>query len=495
MRAKQLIGLAMAAAVVFAAVPASAGKDNLVMALATEPPGLDPTMQASTAVSEVTWMNLFEGLTRFDQGGKILPALAESWTHVDNKVFVFKLRSGVKFHDGSDLTSADVKFTFERNISDKSTNKRKRVFANMESIETPDPLTVKITLKKPSALLPFFLAEATAAILSPKTADRNGTHPVGTGPYKFASWTRGDSLRLERFADYKGPVTPEFPRVTIRFINDENAQISALQAGDVDYVPVVAAIESAESLKNDSRFTLDVGTTQGVMFVGLNNKQDPYANLKIRQALYHALDRETIDLGTHNGYGKPMGAQITPLNPYWIDTSGVYKHDLAQARKLLAEAGKPNGFEANLKILPIPSTRRAAEIIAAQLSQVGVKVKIEVLETAQWLEVVFRNKNYDMTILSQQEPWAILNYTDPKYLYQYDSAEFRALVDKAEASPTEEGLRDNLAAAQKRLAADAPSLWLYSFPKVGVSRKELTGLWKNSPLPAYPLGELRWVQR
>lgn len=181
MKARQLVGLAMAAAMIFGGVPAFAGKDNLVMALATEPPGLDPTMQASTAVSEVTWMNLFEGLTRFDQDGKILPALAESWTHEGNKVFTFKLRSGVKFHDGSELSSADVKFTFERNISDKSTNKRKRVFANMESIETPDPLTVKITLKVPSALLPFFLAEATAAILSPKSADKNGTNPIGPG--------------------------------------------------------------------------------------------------------------------------------------------------------------------------------------------------------------------------------------------------------------------------------------------------------------------------
>lgn len=183
---------------------------------------------------------------------------------------------------------------------------------------------------------------------------------------------------------------------------------------------------------------------------------------------------------------------MTPLNPYWIDTAGIYKHDLAQARKLLAEAGKGSGFEANLKILPSPSSRRAAEIIVAQFAQIGVKVRIEVLETAQWLEVVFRNKNYDMTILSQQEPWSILNYTDPKYLYQYDSAEFRQIIAEAEASKTEEGLREKLAAAQKRLAQDAPSLWLYDFPKVGVARKELTGLWKNSPVPAFPLAEIRW---
>jgi peptide/nickel transport system substrate-binding protein len=130
------------------AAPAQAAKDQLVIALATEPPGLDPTMQASTAVSEVTWMNIFEGLTRFDEQGHIQPALAERWTNEDNKVFTFTLRKGIKFHDGSELTSADVKFTFERNVTTQSTNKRKRVFANMETIETPDPTTVRITLKQ-----------------------------------------------------------------------------------------------------------------------------------------------------------------------------------------------------------------------------------------------------------------------------------------------------------------------------------------------------------
>jgi len=474
------------------ALPVQAAKDQLVMALATEPPGLDPTMQASTAVSEVTWMNIFEGLTRFDGQGRIQPGLAESWTNEENKVFTFKLRKGVKFHDGSELTSSDVKFTFERNVTAQSTNKRKRVFANMDSIETPDTATVRITLKQPSALLPFFLAEATGAVLSPKTAGTDGVRPIGTGPYKFVSWTRGDSLKLERFSDYSGWAQPTIQKVTIRFINDENAQVSALEAGDVDYVPVVGSVESVDAFKGSAKFKVDIGMTQGVMFLGLNNAQPPFNDPKIRQALYHALDRQVVNAGTHNGYGKPMGAQMTPLNPYWIDTSAVYPHDLARAKKLLAEAGKPNGFDANLKILPMPSTRRAAEIIVAQLAQVGVKVRIEVLETAQWLEVVFRNKNYDMTILSQQEPWSILNYTDPKYLYQYDSAEFRRLIAEAEASKSEDELRAKLAEAQKRLAEDAPSIWLYDFPKIGISRKELTGLWQNSPTPAYPVAEMRW---
>jgi peptide/nickel transport system substrate-binding protein len=437
-------------------------------------------------------MNIFEGLTRFDEQGRIQPALAEGWTSEDGRVYVFKLRDGIVFHDGTPLTAADVKFSFERNTATTSTNKRKRVFANMESIETPDPRTVRITLKQPSALLPFFLAEATAAIVSPKTADKNGVTPVGTGPYKFVSWVRGDSIKLEKFAGYAGPIKSQIANATIRFINDENAQISALQAGDVDYVPVIGAVESVDGFKDDPQFKVEVGMTQGVMFLGLNNGQAPMTDIRVRRALYHALDRQAINEGTHNGYGKPMGAQMTPLNPYYVDTSNVYRYDPALAKKLLAEAGHPNGFSVNLKILPISSTRRAAEIIAAELSQVGVKVRIEVLETAQWLEVVFRNKNYDMTILSQQEPWSLLNYTDPKYLYQYDSAAFRDLIQQAEEAKSEAVVREKLAAAQRKLAEDAPSVWLYDFPKVGVSRKQLGGLWKNSPVPAYPIAEMRW---
>jgi peptide/nickel transport system substrate-binding protein len=471
----------------------SAQADNkVVIAIPAEPPGLDPAMQASAAVSEVVWQNIFEGLTRFDPTGKIVPGLAVSWSREGANVYVFKLRPGVKFHDGSAMTSADVKFSFERNAAADSTNKRKRVFINFAKIETPDPLTVKITTKEPTALLPFFLAEGTAAIESAATAATNRSAPVGTGPYKFVKWVRGDSIQMERFADYNGPVQPHIQTAVFRFMPDENSQVLALRSGQVDYLPYIAAVEAINSLKSEGKFKITQGQTQGVLFLGMNNKKVPFNDVRVRRAMYYAVDAQMVNEGTHGGFGKKGGAQTNELNPYFVDVLGAPKYNVKTAKKMLADAGYPNGFSVNLKVLSNPSTRRTAEILVAQLAEVGIKVKLEVLETAQWLDIVFRHKNYDMTIISHPEPWAILNYTDPNYFYQYDGEKFRALMKKAEASTDEATLKETLAQAQHQLYDDAPSVWMYAMPQVGVVSKGLSGTRVDLPVPAYPVAEMSW---
>lgn len=473
---------------------ADAKSNSVVIALPTEPPGLDPTMQAPTAVSEVSWENILEGLTRYDPSGKLMPGLAVSWVLKSPNVYEFKLRPDVKFHDGEPFTSADVKFNFERNISEESTNKRKRVFVNIEKIETPDPLTVLITLKKPSALFPFDLAESTAAILSPKSADGARTEPIGTGPYKFSRWVQGDSIELDRYAEYNGPVKPQIDKVTFRFMPDENSQVLALRSGQVDYVPYIAAVETIDSLKEDGKFKITQGQTQGVLFLGMNNKRKPFTDIRVRRAMYAAIDAQMVNDGTHGGFGRRGGAQTNELNPYFVDVLGKQLYEPEKAKKMFAEAGYPNGFSVDLRVLSNPATRRTAEILVAQLSQVDVTVKLEVLETGQWIDNVFRQKNYDMTIISHPEPWAINNYTDPNYFYQYDGPEFRKLMAEAQSSSDEATLRTKLEAAQRQLYADAPVIWLYAMPHVGVVNASLNGTRVDLPVPAYPVAEMSWAK-
>ncbi|MGB6104577.1 MAG: ABC transporter substrate-binding protein [Pusillimonas sp.] len=492
MKIKQLIFVVALACLSGAQAAVGSTKDTVVIGLPTEPPGLDPAMQPAASVSEVVWENIFEGLTRFDPSGKIAPALAASWEREGPNVYVFKLREGVKFHDGSPFTSEDVKFSFERNAADDSTNKRKRVFLNFEKIETPDPLTVKITTKTPSALLPFFLAEGTASIQSAKTAADNRNNPVGTGPYTLVNWIRSDSLEMARFDQYTGPLSPTIDKAIFRFIRDENAQVLAMKSGRVDYLPYIAAVEAIQGFKSDNRFKITEGQTQGVLFLGMNNKKPPFDDVRVRRAMYYAIDRDVVNLGTHGGYGKLGGAQVNALNPYFVDVLGESKYDVAKAKKLLAEAGYPDGFSVNLRVLSNPSTQRTAEILVALLADAGIKVQLEVLETAQWLDVVFRSKNYDMTIISHPEPWAMLNYTDPSYFYQYDGEAFRELIARAEASTDEASLRKNLEAAQRQLFDDAPSVWLYAMPQVGVVRAGLSGTRSSLPVPAYPVAEMKW---
>jgi len=470
----------------------AAGKDSVAIGLRLEPPTLDPTTQPAAAVSEITWQTIFEGLTRVDEKDHILPSLAESWSTEDAKTYTFKLRPGVTFHDGAPLTSAAVKFTFERDAGAGSTNKRKSVFANMAAIEVPDPLTVRIVLKEANGLLPYFLAEAPAAILSEKTAAGDPLKPVGTGPYRFVDWVRGDSVTLEKYPGYRDAAKVAIAHATIRFIADESAQVAALLAGDIDYLTQLGALETVDRFKGDPRFQVLIGSTEGETFVGMNNKRAPFTDLRMRQAVNYAIDRKAIIDGAMAGFGHPIASHATTVNPYYLDLTAKYPHDPAKAKALLAEAGFPNGLDVVMKLPPQTYARRSGEIVAQQLGDVGMRTTIEPIEWAQWLDIVFKQKNYQLTVIMMPEPLDIFMYADPNYFFQYDNADFRAILQRAQATPDDSERKRLFQEAQKKLAEDAASAWMFDFPHVGIARAGLNGVWKDQPMPMYDIAAMSW---
>ena len=213
---------------------AQRAKDTLVLGMVLEPsPGLDPTTGAAAAIGEVVHYNVLEGLTKITDSGAVLPLLALDWVaEPDGKAYTFKLRSGVRFQDGTPFTSEAVKFSFERAKAPTSTNKAKKtVFDNITSIATPQPDVVILTLENADATLPFRLGEAPAVILSPKSADTTATQPQGTGPYKLDTWKKGSEITLVKWDGYRDSAAIKMRRVTFRFINDNAAQVAALLAG------------------------------------------------------------------------------------------------------------------------------------------------------------------------------------------------------------------------------------------------------------------------
>ncbi len=231
------------AAISVAALPltsqAAAKKDSIVIGMTLEPPGLDPTAGAAAAIGEVVHYNIFEGLMKIEGDGKVVPLLAATEPQIaaDAKTYTFKLRQGVKFSNGEPLIAADVKFTFERDAGDKSTNKEKAVFANISSIEVPDDTTVILHLKDPNPNLLFNLGENTGVILEPKSADTDSTQPVGTGPYKLGDWVKGSSITLVKSDSYRDAAKIKIAKATFRIINDVAAQVAAVKSGDVDAFP------------------------------------------------------------------------------------------------------------------------------------------------------------------------------------------------------------------------------------------------------------------
>src|SRR5690349_9318359 len=234
--------VAFAAAIAAAPLPvlAQGKKDSVVMAMALEPPGLDPTIAAAAAIAEVTLYNVYETLTKINEDSSVSPLLAESWqASPDLRTYTFKLRKGVKFQNGEAFNSAAVKFSFERNAAANSTNKDKSLFQAIEKIDAPDADTIALTLKYPEPNLPFLMGQASASIVEPKSAATNVTQPVGTGPYQLGAWVKGSSLTLNKWADYRNASAVKLSKVTIRFIGDPAAQIAALLSGDVDAFPRV----------------------------------------------------------------------------------------------------------------------------------------------------------------------------------------------------------------------------------------------------------------
>lgn len=469
----------------------TAAKTEIRIGVVLEPPALDPTAGAAAAIDEVTYLNIFEGLTRIDQNGAVQPSLATQWTiSPDNLTYTFTLASGVTFHDGTSFDAEDVKFTFDRILSPDSVNAQKALYTGIQSVTVVDPQTVEIKLGAPSGDFLFNIGRGDAVIVAPESADNNATNPVGTGPFRFVQWDRGSRLVLERYADYWGePVA--LTKATYVFIGDTATAINALLAGDVDGFNNVGA-EVAEVAKSDPRFKVLVGSTEGETILAMNNAKSPFSDLKVRQAMAHAVDRqELIDAGY--GYGVPIGSHFAPHHPYSIDLTETYPHDVEAAKRLLAEAGYPEGFSATIKLPPVPYARTGGQIIASQLAQVGIKLEQINVEWAQWIEDVLTNKDYDMTIVSHVEPFDIGIYANPDYYFGYDDPAFQEIMAKLNAT-TDEAERKTLAQdAQRRLAEQVPNVFLYELAQVGVWNAKVEGQWQNAPIEGVVLRDVHWV--
>ena len=493
-RAIALLAGLVAFAVAAPHAAAQAKKDSVVLGMVLEPaPGLDPTMAPAAAIGEVVHMSVLEGLTKINMDGKITPLLAESWTiDPDGKLYTFKLRKGVKFHDGSPFDSSDVKFSFERAKAPGSTNKAKKaVFDNISRIDTPDPYTVLILLNNADGNFLFRMGENTAVILDPKSAPSEATKPIGTGPYRFESWAKGSSITLVKNEQFRDAARIPIRKVTFRFINDPAAQVAALLAGDIDGMPRFGALESLKRFQSDPRFSVVVGGTEGKTIMTINNKRKPFDDVRVRRALAAAIDRKAIIDGAQEGYGTPIGSHMVPSDAGYIDLTGVNPYNPDKAKALLKEAGVALPLNVTLTLPPPAYARKGGEIIASELAKVGVIAKIENVEWAQWLSGAFKG-NFDLTVISHVEPLDFDRYGDPLYYYGYDSKAYRDLLNAYNTATDPKTRLKLLGDIQRQLATDCVAVYLFQLPQFAVANKHLKGLWSSSPIFANDLGALRW---
>ena len=373
----------------------SSESDSITVGIAQDlDDSLDPHRMEAAGTREVLF-NVFEGLVKPDSEGNLIPAVASDYVVSDSgDVFTFTLRDGIRFHNGAPVTVGDVVFSLERCMGTDGGEALVDGFSAIESVEATDDKTVVITLREGS---PEFLASLTAAII-PADYDDQATAPVGTGPFRFVSRTPQESVVLERFDDYWGEKA-YLKTVTFKIIDNASTLVMSLKSGAIDLCAHLTAVQAAEL---PSEFTILEGTMNLVQAVYLNNAVEPLNNVKVRQAMSHAINREEIMLYLADGRGTPVGSSMYPaFGKYFLpELADYYSYDVEQAKALLTEAGYPDGFALEITV---PSNYQphmdTATVVVEQLKAIGITATIKPVEWSTWLSDTYTGRNFQATVI------------------------------------------------------------------------------------------------
>ena len=393
---------------------------------------LDPHLAVAAGTKEVMF-NVFEGLMKPTSTGDLTPAVAESYTVSEDRLtYTFTLREGVKFHNGDEVTAEDVVYSISRCADTTDGTPLVEAFSVIQSVEAVDARTVAITIAEPSN---EFISYMTTAIL-PADYDQQDTAPVGTGPFKFVSRAAQDNIVLEKFDEYWG--TPAYlDKVTFKIMENADSLVMSLQSGAIDLCSHLTSTQVAQ-LGDD--FNVAEGTMNLVQAMYLNNAVAPFDDVRVRQALCYAVDKqEIIDLA-FDGYGSPIGSSMYPAFGKYFDDSltNYYTKDVERAKALLAEAGYPDGFDMTITV---PSNYKphmdTAEVLVQQLAQIGVNAAIEPIEWESWVSDVYAGRQFQSTVVgvdaSTMTARALLERFTSDYgknFINYNNAEYDALFQQ-----------------------------------------------------------------
>lgn len=470
-------------------------KEGGEVTLATsEPDFLDPHLAVAADTRGVLF-SIFEGLVIPDENGNLIPAVSSSYEiSKDALKYTFKLREGIKFHNGNAVTVDDIKYSLDRAAGKDTGKALKTELANVKSVDVKDSSTVEINLTKADT---DFLPYLTVAIIPKDYKDQN-TKPIGTGPFKFVEYNKQQNIVLAKNTDYWQKGLPHLDKVTYKITADSNATFLELKAGNID----IAGVSKEQSDQLTGNYDVLTGSANLLQLLALNNGVKPFDDVRVRQALYYAIDSQNIIDTVGSGVGTPAGSNFFSSFKKYFKTGleKTYTKNIEKAKDLLKQAGYPNGFETTITV---PSVYKyhvdTAQVIVEQLKAINVKATIKQVEWGVWLEQVYKGRQYDSTVISLDasylSPRALLGRylsTDTSNFVNYKSTEYDEVFNKAINETDDNKKVEYYKELQTILNKDAASVYIQDQQKNVVIKKGLTG-YKFYPLYVQDLASIYYT--
>lgn len=441
----------------------------VTVGLTLEPSNLDIRTTSGVALDQVLIDNVYEGLVSRTVDGDVAPSLAAEWeVSEDALTYTFNLVEGVTFSNGNALTSEDAVWSIRQVIDEELRDAD--LLASVDEITAPDETTVEITVTQPDPNLLWALSGRAGLVLDSEATNDLKSSAIGSGPFLLTEWKQGDAITFERNDDYWADPAG-VAGVVFRYLTDENAAVNALNSGDLDVLaPIVTLLR--DQVEADG-VELVEGEASDTFVLAFNNGVEPFTDLRVRQAIRYAIDHEALVVA-RGGVDALLGGPIAPGDPGYEDLTGLYPYDPERATALLADAGYDDGLELEL-VIPSFYGTTFPDLLTSQLAAVGITLTTRSVEFPAWLEDVYTNKDYQLSIVDHAESRDFASWADPDYYFAYDNAEVQDLFAQSQVALTPEESSALLAQAARIVSEDAAGDWLTNFRTLTAVRESVQG--------------------
>ncbi len=441
---------------------------SVAVRLVLEPGNLDIRETAGAALDQILIDNVYQGLVGRTADQEIVPVLASDYVISDDGLtYTFTLREGVTFHDGQELAPQDVVWSLTQ-VKDSETYSDSERLERVESVEA-DGQTITLTLSEPDSTLLWNLTGRAGLVLKEGDEIDRQTDANGTGPFAFEAWNQGDSITFVRNEEYWGEPA-QVAEVVFSYIPDNQTALNAALAGEIDAVTGFDA-NLKDQIEANGDFALEIGQSTDKGTLAINSNSAPLDDVRVRQALRQAIDKESIVEAL--GAGQTQYGPIPALDPGYEDLSSTAPFDPEAATALLEEAGVSD-LDLSLKIYSGYGTT-VSQILVSNLADVGVDLTVESVEFSTWLNDVYINQDYDLSFVLHTEARDFENWADPSYYFTYDNEEVQSLYAQSRAATDPAEAADLLAQAARIVAEDHAADWLYNGGTVVAVADGVTG--------------------